>query len=133
MDTAAAVADLVDRLLQLKTDAPSTFIDLDGVNLSRDGCISIITLMTREEGRSEFCLIDVHGLQQLAFNTSGTKDTTFKQVLESRQIPKVFFGVRNDSDALYAHSRVDLKGVENVQLMENASRHPTQSKKYTRG
>jgi exonuclease 3'-5' domain-containing protein 1 len=43
----------------------------------------------------------------------------------------VFFDVRNDSDALYAHYDIRLRGVEDVQLMENASRDgPIWKKRY---
>ena len=37
-------------------------------------------------------------------------------------MPKVFFDVRNDSDALYAHFGVRLRGVQDLQLMEAAAR-----------
>ena len=42
----------------------------------------------------------------------------------------VFFDVRNDSDALFAHFGVALQGAEDVQLMESATRTTTGSKKY---
>jgi exonuclease 3'-5' domain-containing protein 1 len=42
--------------------------------------------------------------------------------LESATVTKVFFDVRNDSDALYTHYDIRLQGVEDVQLMENAGR-----------
>ncbi|KAL0929621.1 uncharacterized protein CTRU02_215520 [Colletotrichum truncatum] len=37
-------------------------------------------------------------------------------------ITKVFYDVRNDSDALFYHFAVNLCGIEDVQLMENAAR-----------
>lgn len=47
---------------------------------------------------------------------------TLRAILESRTIPKVFFDVRNDSDALFAHYSVSLGGVHDAQLMEVATR-----------
>ncbi|KAK6596825.1 hypothetical protein H4I96_09477 [Botrytis cinerea] len=46
---------------------------------------------------------------------------------------RVFFDVRTDSDALYAHFGVALQGVEDVQLMESATRATTSSRKYLNG
>ncbi|KAH2126105.1 hypothetical protein KXV35_007246 [Aspergillus fumigatus] len=44
--------------------------------------------------------------------------------MESSAVPKVFFDVRNDSDALYSHFGVGLNGVHDLQLMELATRRP---------
>lgn len=69
-------------------------------------------------------LIDVHTLGSDAFTTKSfeSEGQTLKQILESPSIPKVFFDVRNDSDALFAHFNVGLQGVIDLQLMEIASR-----------
>jgi exonuclease 3'-5' domain-containing protein 1 len=67
-------------------------------------------------------LIDVHKLQAAAFITAAADGTTLKSVLESPEIVKVFFDLRNDSDALHHHFGVRLSGVEDIQLMENATR-----------
>jgi exonuclease 3'-5' domain-containing protein 1 len=67
-------------------------------------------------------LIDVYSLREITFTTPGKGGKTLKDILESAAIPKVFFDVRNDSDALYAHYSIALQGVQDVQLMENASR-----------
>jgi exonuclease 3'-5' domain-containing protein 1 len=47
---------------------------------------------------------------------------TLKEVLESNKIPKVFFDVRNDSDALFAHFQISLQCVVVIQLMEFVTR-----------
>ncbi|KAJ0279117.1 hypothetical protein COL940_006939 [Colletotrichum noveboracense] len=52
----------------------------------------------------------------------GANGTTLKTILESPSITKVFFDVRNDSDALFYHFNIDLRGVQDLQLMELASR-----------
>ncbi len=48
-------------------------------------------------------------------------------------MPKVFFDVRNDSDALFAHFGVGLQGVEDVQLMESATRKTRISRRCVSG
>jgi exonuclease 3'-5' domain-containing protein 1 len=46
---------------------------------------------------------------------------TLKFILESKTIPKVFFDVRNDSDALFAHYAISLHCITDLQLMELAT------------
>lgn len=77
-------------------------------------------------------LVDIHTLGRSAFDTPGKNETTLKNILESSTITKVFFDVRNDSDALYAHFGIALRAIEDVQLMENASRE-TASKRLLSG
>ncbi|KAH7025240.1 uncharacterized protein B0I36DRAFT_424735 [Microdochium trichocladiopsis] len=75
-------------------------------------------------------VIDVYSLGLQTFNTTGTKGRTLKDVLEDEKIPKILFDVRNDSDALFAHFGVALQGVQDLQLMESATRTTTSSRKY---
>ncbi|KAK1703155.1 uncharacterized protein BDZ83DRAFT_658418 [Colletotrichum acutatum] len=70
-------------------------------------------------------------MQSTAFSTA-VGGTTFKQILESPDITKVFYDVRNDSDALFHHFQVKLSGIEDVQLMENAAR-PRGQRRYLNG
>jgi exonuclease 3'-5' domain-containing protein 1 len=67
------------------------------------------------------------------FRTPGTKGKTLKDILQDKQILKIFFDVRNDSDALYAHFDVSLQGIEDVQLMESATRKTSQSRRLLSG
>jgi exonuclease 3'-5' domain-containing protein 1 len=110
------------------------YIDLEGVDLCREGSLSILTLLI-DTGipTIRVCLIDVHSLGSQAFNTTGIKQKTLRDILQDEKIPKVFFDVRNDSDALFAHFGVALQGVEDVQLMESATRTTTRSRKYLNG
>jgi exonuclease 3'-5' domain-containing protein 1 len=91
--------------MRFGVDPPLIFINLEGVNLCRHGCISIITIMVREIGHpNQVYLVDVHILGHLAFETTiegGINGTTLKHALESPTIPKVFFDVRNDSGSVY--------------------------------
>jgi exonuclease 3'-5' domain-containing protein 1 len=56
-----------------------------------------------------------------------------KDILQDDEISQFFFDVRNDSDAPFAHFGVALQGVEDVQLMESASRKTSTSRKSLNG
>lgn len=45
-----------------------------------------------------------------------------KTIFESASIPKVFFDVRNDSDALFSNYGICLAGIQDLQVMEFATR-----------
>ena len=138
INTTKQISDLVDWLVLRHAPpvpySPTMYIDLEGVNLCREGSLSILTLLidTGIPTRRVY-LIDVHVLGAQAFNTTGVKQKTLKDILQEEKIPKVFFDVRNDSDALFAHFGVELQGVEDVQLMESATRKTTQSRKFLSG
>ncbi|PVH91319.1 hypothetical protein DM02DRAFT_620603 [Periconia macrospinosa] len=138
VDTTKQIGDLVDWLvLRHATPSlypPTMYIDLEGKNLCREGSISIFTLlMDTSTSTKRACLIDVHTLGAHAFNTSGAKGKTLKDILQDENIPKVFFDVRNDSDALFMHFGIALLGVEDVQLMESATRKTTASRRLLNG
>ncbi|RYN16026.1 hypothetical protein AA0117_g13401 [Alternaria alternata] len=78
-------------------------------------------------------LIDVYTLGAQTFTTAGTDGPTLKDILEDPDIPKVFFDVRNDSDALFAHYGIALQSVEDVQLMESATRRDMYLRKHLSG
>ncbi|KZL80138.1 3 -5 exonuclease [Colletotrichum incanum] len=121
VDTPEAISALVDSFDGLPTETPSLYLDLEGANLCREGNISIIQIYVSP--RKHAYLIDVCALGHKAFSTPGKKSSwTLKDVLESLEIIKVFFDVRNDSDALFAHFGISLDGVQDIQLMEFASR-----------
>ncbi|KAL9634692.1 MAG: hypothetical protein Q9164_003946 [Protoblastenia rupestris] len=122
IDTTAAIAQLIDNITNLPISPPSLFIDLEGINLSRNGSLSLIQLLANPQNHTY--LIDVHVLGNAVFTTPGIRNgmTTLKNIFESAHTPKIFFDVRNDSDTLFAHFGIALQGVQDVQLMENASR-----------
>ena len=120
IDSSAGVASLVKTLAGLPKSPPSLYLDLEGPNLSRHGSISIIELLVLP--RKHVYLIDVHVLGEKVFSTASSDGQTFKNIFEDPGIPKVFFDVRNDSDALYSHFQVKLAGVQDIQLLENAAR-----------
>jgi exonuclease 3'-5' domain-containing protein 1 len=129
IDTQADVGSLTDALLDLPTHPPSLYLDLEGVNLSRHGSISILQIYVLPTHRTY--LVDVHTLQAAAFTTAGRRGQTLQNILESAALPKAFFDVRNDSDALHSHFGICLAGVVDLQLMELATR--TGPRRYVSG
>lgn len=120
IDSKPALKAFIDNLLECKNANPSLFVDLEGNNLSREGTLSLLTVLV--EPRHTVHLIDVTGLGDDAFTTAGSDGRTIKQMLESPKVCKVFFDIRNDSDALYSLDGIRVQGIEDLQLMELASR-----------
>ena len=109
----------------LTTSSPSLYFDVEGINLSRHGSISIIELHHAPSSRpdeSHTYLIDVHILGFVAFSTPSAEGVSLKAILECPRTPKVFFDVRMDSDALYALFGINLAEITDLQLMEVVSR-----------
>jgi exonuclease 3'-5' domain-containing protein 1 len=133
VSTTEQVDGLVRSLEGLPNDPPPLYIDLEGVNLGRHGTVSILQVYVLPHDRTY--LFDIHTLGKTAFAPGGTgeenksdvgptkeRTTTLKSILESGTIKKVIFDVRHDSDALYAHFGIKLAGIEDLQLMELATR-----------
>ncbi|KAJ6105326.1 hypothetical protein N7523_010136 [Penicillium sp. IBT 18751x] len=120
VNTVSSMVELLESLADLPAEPPSLFIDLEGVNLSRHGTISILQIFVFPKNRT--FLVDIHTLRDKAFSHSTPDGTTLRSILESPSIPKVFFDVRNDSDALFSHHRIELSGMQDLQLMELATR-----------
>lgn len=133
INTKTSISNLIDKLNASPTIPPSLYIDIEGINLSRSGSISLIQIYNHPSKHTY--LIDIHVLRHLAFTTPGKKrrKKTLKTILESPIVPKVFFDVRNDSDALYSHYGISLQGVIDIQLMELASRTYPRSKQFLNG
>ncbi|QSZ28579.1 hypothetical protein DSL72_003077 [Monilinia vaccinii-corymbosi] len=114
------VSTVVNTLLGLPVSPPSIYVDLEGVNLSRQGTISILQIYVAPLDQTY--LIDVHTMGERAFSMIGSSGVSLKDILELATIPKVFFDVRNDADALFSHFGIRLLGVKDLQLMELATR-----------
>jgi exonuclease 3'-5' domain-containing protein 1 len=119
IDTAAALKSFLDGL-PLDSDQPHLFIDLEGNKLSRHGTLSLITILV--EPRHTIHLVGVHTLGKVAFSVASSNGAILKQILELVNIPKVFFDIRHDSDALYSLYGVSVEGIEDLQLMGLAAR-----------
>ncbi|KAF2210293.1 hypothetical protein CERZMDRAFT_16865, partial [Cercospora zeae-maydis SCOH1-5] len=120
VDNTILLKKFLDNLDDSSGQAPRLFVDLEGNNLSRHGTISLITVLLESE--KEVYLIDVTTLGHITFTTRGVDDQNFQSVLESPKVIKVFFDIRNDSDALFSLSGIRVAGIEDLQLMELASR-----------
>lgn len=99
------------------------FLDVGGTNLCRHGSISILTLYDRHYDTTH--LIDITTLGKDAFTVAFSTcegSHSLKTILEDPKIIKVFFDVRNDSNALFFLFNIRLAGVHDLQLMELASR-----------
>ncbi|KAG5973503.1 hypothetical protein E4U55_000488 [Claviceps digitariae] len=113
---------------------PRFFVDVEGVNMCRNGSVSLLTILVKSGmNQEELSIIDMHTLQRDASETKGSCGKSLKDILESPDIIKVFFDVRNDSDALYSHYGINLGGIWDVQLMHSASRATTMGRRYLSG
>jgi exonuclease 3'-5' domain-containing protein 1 len=80
------VGDLVDWLILRHAPPepyePIIYIDLEGVDLCREGSLSILILLI-DTGipTKRACLIDIYLLSLQAFNTTGIKGKTLKDIL----------------------------------------------------
>jgi len=120
VDTPTAITNMLDDLEDLPTQPPSIYVDIEGERLSRNGTVSILQIYVSPIKRTY--LVDVFTLSNKSFTTSGKNGRTLQAILEDPRIIKVFFDVRNDSDALFAHYQIRLKGIQDLQLMELATR-----------
>ena len=120
VDTECSLVALLDCLENLPTQPPSLYLDLEGVRLSRYGSISIVQLFVLP--RNHVFLIDIFVLQRDAFRIANQSGTDLRSILESPLVPKVCFDIRNDSDALFAHFAISMRGFNDVQLLEIATR-----------
>lgn len=107
------------------------YVDLEGDNVCRHGTVSLITILIHQ--LQEIHIIDVLTLGYAAFTTVSDSGETLKAILEDPSITKCFWDVRNDADALWALYEVDLVGVMDIQLLENASRQTGRDKEYLAG
>ncbi|WKT43879.1 3'-5' exonuclease domain [Fusarium oxysporum f. sp. vasinfectum] len=127
VDTQQGVSNLVDWIsLQdtwLGDTQPPLYIDAEGERLGRDEKLSLLTILVYpSQLLAHPYILDIYSLGNLAFSTAGGSGKSLKHILETPKFIKVFFDVRNDSDALHFHYSIKLDGVRNVQLMENARR-----------
>ncbi|KFA49274.1 hypothetical protein S40293_10192 [Stachybotrys chartarum IBT 40293] len=125
------ISSISDLRVFLSSIPPSStlYLDLEGKNLSRNGTLSVMTVLVHPTGVIN--LIDVQTLGNSAFTTFSDSENTLKAILEDPHTPKCLWDVRNDADALWAHYHVRLTGVTDVQLLENAA--GVGDKTYVRG
>ncbi|KAI3392589.1 hypothetical protein diail_5463 [Diaporthe ilicicola] len=126
VDSKPKLVSLLDKLSAVRPpkspiDPPSLYCDIEGQSLGRHGTISILSLFLYPDNTAY--LIDVHTLKHDAFTTANENGTTLKGILESSMVPKGFFDIRNDSDALFSLFGIKVACIHDIQLMELARRN----------
>jgi exonuclease 3'-5' domain-containing protein 1 len=86
--TDADVANLVESLEKLPADPLALFVDLEGVNLSRHGSVSLLQIFTLPQEQTR--LVDIHTLKERAFTQASANDTTLKSILGSPSVTRFF-------------------------------------------
>lgn len=86
------------------------------------GHFELVKRPCSEYGRTAYEFIDVYAFCSRAFDTTSKLDCSLRSIFESASIPKVFFDVRNDSNALFSHYQISLAGVVDLQVMEYGTR-----------
>jgi exonuclease 3'-5' domain-containing protein 1 len=120
---------LLDNLSSLPVDPPSLYFDLEGIRLGRLGSISLVLLYVRPQLMTY--IIDVHILGSDAVFTTNCTGNSLKSIVESPKVPKVFFDIHHDSDALYSQYHIYVNGIIDVQLLELVTRND--SKEFVAG
>jgi exonuclease 3'-5' domain-containing protein 1 len=120
IDTTSRLQSFLDSIPPDTSKPPILYVDLEGNNLSRHSTLSLVTIFVEPKDKVYF--VDVTTLQHNAFDTAGSNGRTLRTVLESKDVIKVFFDIRNDSDALFSLYGVRVGGIEDLQLIELASR-----------
>ncbi|RAL07127.1 uncharacterized protein BO97DRAFT_464588 [Aspergillus homomorphus CBS 101889] len=121
VDSVSLLQSVIDAAVTgLRTDSPSLFINLEGMNLGRCGSISIMSVYV--PNKSIVYLIDVHKLGNEAFSTVNRDGKSLKYVLECPAMLNVLFDARRDLDALSALFGLSVDGIRDVQLMELGTR-----------
>ncbi|XP_066923817.1 piRNA biogenesis protein EXD1-like [Clytia hemisphaerica] len=105
IDEISGLREVCDRLKGSKEIA----VDCEGVDLGRDGKLTLIQLMA---GEDTVILIDVLVLGESAFKYG------LKEILESKEIVKLMFDCRNDSVSLWYEYGVKVTNVLDMQLLE---------------
>ncbi|KAF8958896.1 ribonuclease H-like domain-containing protein [Flammula alnicola] len=95
-------------------------VDIEGIDINRHGKICLLQLMCSTS--SSVWLIDVTVLGAQAFEETDASGISLRTILEGSETQKLFFDVRNDSDALYNLYNISLSNVYDLQLLEVAVR-----------
>jgi exonuclease 3'-5' domain-containing protein 1 len=106
---------MADTLAALPTGELNIAVDIEGKELGSTGPVYIV--IVHDYKADHRYLVDVNLLQLEAFDTCGpVNKTSFRSILERRDIPKLFYDVRQDSCALCHQFGVQLDGILDVQL-----------------
>lgn len=137
INTIDLLSAVIPILCDLPTSPPSLYVDLEGVDLGKNGTICLMQIYVLPLKRTY--LIDVHVLGAAAFKTKAAAASTpvstptLKDILESHNIPKCLFDCRADSNAMYYLYGISVQGIQDLQLMEYAIRDWGYGKMYLNG
>lgn len=84
-------------------------VDCEGYNLGRSGTLTLLQIATPDKRVYLFRIQDPDAREKMM--AAG-----LRAVLESSAVKKIMHDCRNDSDALYHHAGVSLKGVIDTQM-----------------
>ncbi|KAK5102658.1 hypothetical protein LTS08_003458 [Lithohypha guttulata] len=115
IDTVDLLHLALTKLASNLRDSTILYCDIEGQNLGRNGTLDLLQLYALS--LEQAFVFDVFALGEAVFLTT-MNSISLKSILESNVIIKVFFDVRNDSDALFKHFGIQLQGVVDLQLME---------------
>lgn len=116
--TVRGVRKMVTQLSKLVPDPrkPTIGFDCEGDNLGRYGTTCYTQI--RDYPNEQTYLVDLLTLGQAAWDTVGADNmTTLKTIFERRDIVKIIFDVRGDSNALYKDYGIKLAGVLDMQYL----------------
>lgn len=99
-------------------------MDVEGVDLCRNGAIALIQMCTFD---GQIVIFDIAALGQDAFNLGG-----LKALLESQTVCKVIYDGRADADALYHRHGVQLQYAFDLQV-QHALRYSSSNDRYVKG
>ena len=116
IDTTSRLQSFLDGLVDDTSQPPILYVDLEGNNLSRYSTLSLIIIFVKFKNKVYF--INITTLQHDVFDTAGSNGRIVRAVLESDDIIKVFFDIRNDSNALFGIYGVYVARIEDLQLIE---------------
>ncbi|EFY96889.1 DnaQ-like (or DEDD) 3'-5' exonuclease superfamily protein [Metarhizium robertsii] len=120
VDSIPLLQTVLTKLQGLPSNPPSLFVDLEGIKLGRSGSVSLLSVHVAPTAKTY--IIDIFKLGEEAFTATSTSGISLKNILESENIPKVFFDIRNDSNALFSHYGIRVGGIRDLQVMEFATR-----------
>lgn len=124
VDTVPALWRVCQQVVSYLATLPVTLrmlaVDLEGINLGRNGTISLLQFYAC--GDESLYLVDILKLGAAAFKHPGSPSrVTLRSLLESDSIRKLLFDPRADAEALYYLYHVNLRGVICCQLLHTAT------------
>lgn len=102
---------------------PALFLDVDDRRICRIGLLVTLTLHINALGQSHTYIVHIHVLEDRVFSIPTINGPyTLRTIPKNVVISKIFFDVRRDADALYAHYGIAFVDIIDLQLMELSAR-----------